>query len=64
MDEVGLSFSKEFVFMDVGDTCIIMELVMETQMTSHTTLDFEDAENISTIKPDEVLEVEVEELGV
>lgn len=41
-----VSFSKEFIFTDVGDTGIIVELVLETQTTGNTTLDFKEIENI------------------
>ena len=48
MDEVGVSFSEESTFADVGDTCIIVELVLETQTTSNTTFNFKGANNTTT----------------
>ena len=45
MDAVGASLSEEFVFTDVGDTSITVELVLETQATSNTTFDFKAVEN-------------------
>ena len=46
MDKVCVSFSKEFIFMDVGDTGITVELVLEAQTNDNTTLDLKDIENI------------------
>lgn len=56
--EVGVSFFKESTFADIGDTCILAELVLETQAIGNTTFDFEEANNKTTIeKPNELLEV-------
>jgi hypothetical protein len=57
LDEVGVSFSKEF-FMDIGDTSFIVESVFETQTIGNTTFDFENIENTTTEGPDEVLVAE------
>ena len=48
MDKVCFNFSKEFIFTYVGDTGIVVELVLETQTTGNTTFDFKDIENIAT----------------
>lgn len=60
---MGVNFSKEFVFKDVGGTGVTMESVLETQVTSNTILDFEDIENATAIEgPNEVLEADEREV--
>ena len=49
MDEVGANFSKEFVFVDVGNIGVTMESMLETQATCSTTFNFKAVEN-TTIK--------------
>ena len=59
MDKVGVSFSEESTFADVGDTCIIVELVLETQTTSNTMFNFKGAKNTTTTEgSNEVWEAE------
>lgn len=58
MDKVGANFSEEFVFMDVGYKGVTMESVLETQVASSTTFDFEAVEKTTIKGHVEVLEGE------
>ena len=54
---MGVNFLYEFAFMDVGDICINIQLVSDTQTTTNNTLiDFDEANNTTTTKlPNEVV---------